>query len=238
MQEDNYAREDYDWNRRQRRKRLLILSLIVITLVGLGTWGGTKIGGSNNNNNNNKEELALLQYRLTSTQSEYEALEESNTSLQSELLSLQVEQAKAQSQYNALLQDHDAISQDKETLQEQLALSEEELSQLQVDFDDLQTKLLSMTKLKGFDVDDTLRVSFATEEQFLSSRWIAGEITNIGSTTVTKAYIFIFRYDADGYLDKVDFPPILITNLGPDETAHFSFLSGGEAFKIMVAGNY
>ncbi len=219
MQENYDMRQDYEWQGERRRKRILLLALIVVILVGLGTWGGVAIGSSST-----AEEKVALEYELSSIQSEYEALRESNEALQAEY-------SRVQSQY-------ETFSKDYEALREQLTGAEEQSSLLQEDFEDLQDKYVSLASIKQFNVDNRLRISFTTEEQFLSSRWIAGEVINIDSTTVKKAYVFIFRYNPDGSLAKGDFPPIVIANLGPSETAHFSFLAAGEAFKIMAVGNY
>ncbi len=159
----------------------------------------------------------FLRHSQSQAEAEYAALESSNSQLQAQ---------------------YDTLSKTYTAHQEQLAIAENHATQLQEELDNLQAKYVSLANLKKFDADDNLRVSFTAEEEFLSSRWIAGQITNIGSKTVKKVYVFIFRYNQDGSLMTSEFPPPVITNLGPNETAHFSFLVSDESFKVMVVGDY
>ena len=255
--------KEYEWvdDRAQGRKRILFLSLIIVLLIGLGTWGGVEIDSSNID-----EEVVALHNQTSSLLSEYEALEQDKAALEAEHMtvqaqyeaiandykSLQTENSQVQTQYEAISNDYkslqvensqvqtqyEAIANDYRALQKQLTNTEKQASLLQEDAKELQEKYLSLTKLKQFEVDDNLQISFHTEEEILSSRWITGEVRNIGLATVDKAYIFVFRYNSNGSLAKTDFPPTVVTSLGPGETAHFSFLAEGEPFKIMAVGDY
>ena len=222
--------EDYDWEEGRRRKRLLLLALIIIALVGLSTWGGVRIGSATTSN-----EIATLQNKVSSMESDAVTLAANYSALQSQVES---EYATLESSYSQLQSQYDTLSQTYTSQQKQLAIAEDYASQLQEDLDNLQANYISLTQLKKFDVDDKLQVNFTAEDEFLTSRWIAGQVTNIGSTTVNKVYVFVFRYDPDGSLKQAEFPPTVITNLKPDETAHFSFLVASEPFKIMVVGDY
>ena len=218
----------YNWDEdgEHRGRRLLIVALIIVGLVALGTWGGVQIGSTSTS-----EELATLKHRVSSIESEYTTLLKGNVGLQSEMSSLQGDYSTIQSQYEMLEGDYG-------NRVEQLARTQTQTSLLQGELLNLQGKYVSLAKTKAFEVDDSLHVSFNIEEEFLSSQWIAGEVTNSGSTAVEKVYVFIFRYSPEGVLTDVDLPPTVVTDLVAGETAHFSFSTAGEAFKIMVIGNH
>ena len=222
--------EDSEWEEGRRRKRLLLLALIIVVLIGLSTWGGVRIGSATTSN-----EVTTLEHKVSTMESEVEVMATDYSALQSQA---EAEYAALESSNSQLQAQYDTLSKTYTAHQEQLAIAENHATQLQEELDNLQAKYVSLANLKKFDADDNLRVSFTAEEEFLSSRWIAGQITNIGSKTVKKVYVFIFRYNQDGSLMTSEFPPPVITNLGPNETAHFSFLVSDESFKVMVVGDY
>ncbi|MBI3744376.1 MAG: hypothetical protein HY261_08860 [Chloroflexi bacterium] len=198
-----------------------------------------------------QDQLASVQFDYTNLQSSIGGLTQRKADLQNQLAAVQADEAR-------LVDERSKLTQTISTLQAQLATANTDLAKAQTDAQSLQgavtaakqqtsdlqqaqTDLLAkynaLAKAKVFAAAPNLQVTFNTEDQFLSTKWLAGQVTNTGTATVAKAYIFVARFKDDGSLDKMDFPPYLATNLKPGGTANFSFLTAGEAFKIVVVAD-
>lgn len=181
---------------------------------------------------------AAVQAQLSSAQTDYSNLLAEYSRLEKAKAGIELQLSVAQSEIDKLKADGQSMQKTLVTAQASLTRVEQDLAQAKQAQSDLTDKYNSLARSKIFVADNNLRVTFSTEEQFLSTKWIAGQVTNAGSKLVSKAYVIVARYNADGSLEKVDFPPFLVAGLRPGDTASFSFLTSGEAFKIMVLSDY
>lgn len=236
------------------RRGIIIVVVAALTVLVLAIWSGKQLGTADA-----EEQSKAVRAQLVSTESElsrmlsdYSSLQQSNGTLRTQMVSAESELSRLQSRYGTLQQSNAA-------LRGQIASGETELSRLQSDYSALQQKyntlqsqLTTMTsdynnlvmrytaleKTKLFVIDERLKVAVFTEAQIATAAWVRGEVTNTGTTTIPKVYALLFRYNADGSLDKLELPPTVLLNLAPQATGYFSFLSAGENYKILIAGDY
>ena len=164
-------------------------------------------------------------------QTNYGQLQENYHLLEARLTSLRQDYSGLQTNYGQFQEDYDL-------LEAELGSLTQSYYQLEFCYDDLELRYMSLEKVKQFVVDETIQITFSMEEEIMGLRWIKARVTNIGDSAIKKLYIVVFRYNPDGSLDKMDFPPTVIDDLGVNEVSYFSFPSAGEPFKIMAIGDY
>lgn len=175
-------------------------------------------------NNAVRTQVASTQGELVRVQLENVNLQQTGATLRTQLASAQADLLRQQSEYA--------------NLQQKSAATQSQLASVTADYTSLMTRYDSLEKARAFTVDDRLKVSLYTEAQLPTVAWIRGEVTNTGNAPAQRVYVLVFRYKADGSLDKLDLPPTVLLNIAPGATGYFSFMSAGETTKIMVAGDY
>ncbi|MDO8567729.1 MAG: hypothetical protein Q7R57_03325 [Dehalococcoidales bacterium] len=219
----------------------------------------SEYGNLQQGNSDLRTQLVSAEGELSRMQKEYGNIQQGNSTLRNQVTSTDAALSQLQTNYGTLQQNNATVRTQLTSAESDLASRETELSRTKSDYASLQqtsastqSQLNSMTSdfnnlkaqydalqnAKLFVVDNNLKVSLSTEAQLPGIVWVRGEVNNAGSVTAQKVYVLIFRFKADGSLDKMDLPPTVLLNLAPGTTGYFTFLSAGETTKIMVVGGY
>lgn len=236
------------------RRGMILAILIACAVLGLAIWGGSLIGAARSGQIIEETQAQLKSSRdeFSQLQTSYTNLQKDTVSLRTQLMATEASISQMQSGYVNLQQEAMTLRTQKMTsddtishmqsantvLQQDTAKLQAEFTMLNVDYNALKIRYDTLEKTKTHMVDNRLKVQLTTEQQFGGVTWVRGEVTNIGSTTVSKIYVIVSRYKSDGSLDNVDLPPAIITNLSPGNSGQFSYVASGGNSKVTILGDY
>jgi chromosome segregation ATPase len=127
------------------RRNITIAVIIILGVLALATWGGTRLGNTGGNppvDDELQTQLDVMTDELTQAQEDYARLEEDYAALDSQLSATTASLLEVQTLYAVLKQEKDDLAQElaatKEDLQQELAAALDSLALAQANYDRLQ----------------------------------------------------------------------------------------------------